>query len=273
MKYTGQLRTILSHKIAASGIATSLLLSNALTFGALITNPASASTVQSISHQKLFAASSINLKLDGINFPVELDLRNARIRGNIPRQLFEKDLIAGINKLDGLKIKNTRYNKYTLRNIDLKSIDNGGVTLGFTVNLKKYECVKFFGKYRCTKLASITLNGTMKAGIAVRNNQAIVTYRGHTIKGNKWYRNIVYHLDNAFKKYTVRAIKSSLSQFESINLITLLKRAGIDNKLPMNLTMDKLAKSGVSVNGDVNKNGIKFVIQLPDSIQLSSNLK
>ena len=178
MKYTQTLKLFLSHKIATSGLVTSLLLSNVLTLSSFILNSSSVGAFQTTYHNTLIAANSIGLNLDGIDFPVELDLRNAQIRGNIPRQLLKQKLIIpliipAINKLDGYKIKNTRYNKYTLKNIDLKSIDNGGATFGFTINAKKYECVKIFGKRSCARLFSVTLHGTMRTGLAIKNNQAV----------------------------------------------------------------------------------------------------
>jgi len=231
-----------------------------------ISSPARAIPRNSTSN--LIAKKSGVLEIDQVKFPVEIDLRNAQIRGGIPRQLFERDLITAINQFDGYRIRDTRYNKETLLNIDLVSIDNGGLTFNFTVNKKKYTCVRLFGRYRCTRAFSVTLNGLMKTGVRLRENKLIVDYRSHTVRGRGWYTDIASILDRIFKKQTVAAVKEGLRDLESKNLIELLKKGGIDKELPLNLTMDKLVELGISVNGDINPKGLEFVIQLPDKISI-----
>lgn len=215
-------------------------------------------------------AKGFALNINDISFPVTLDLKNAQIRGTVPKKLVETELIKALNKYDNYRVKDTRYNKQTIKNLDFRSIDNGGLTVAFSVNLKHRELIaKVFGKRHYTPWTSVTLHGKSSFWLNIRNNVVNVSYRGHDVRGQKWYKDIVAGLDDLFKKQTSAAIKKSLSPFNNINLIDLLKRGGIDKQLPLNLTIDDLVKSGVKVNADFSPQGLSFVINLPETIDIS----
>ncbi|RQH27596.1 hypothetical protein D5R40_26975 [Okeania hirsuta] len=215
-------------------------------------------------------AKGLPLNIDGIPFTVTLDLRNAQLRGKIPKSLVQTELIKALNEFDNHSIKNTKYNKQTIRNLDFRSLDNGGLTVGFSVNLKHRErLAKVFGKEHFTPWISVTLHGTSSFGTNIRNNVVNVSYRGHDVRGQKWYGDIVSGLDSVFKKQTSGLIKKRLNRFNGMNLISLLKQGGIDKQLPLNLTIDELVKSGVKVNADFSPQGLSFVINLPETIDIS----
>ncbi len=212
-------------------------------------------------------AQSLDLSTDEIGFPVELDLTNAQIRGTLPVETFREDLVESINKYDGYYIKNTSYNKWKIEDINLSSIDNGGATFSFTVNLRKYE--RILGSYH--RLFSVTPSGDVSLGIAIRDNNLQVAYREHNVQGRGWYSDALTLLEGLFRNQTVEAIKNGLADFDGVNLVSYLKDADVDRKLaPYGLTLDKLVDAGVSINADVTPQGLEFVIDLPKQIRIGS---
>lgn len=215
-------------------------------------------------------AQSLDVFTNQIGFPIEIDLTKAQIRGTLPIEKFREDLVNSINQYDGYYIKNTRYNKWKINDINLQSIDNGGATFAFTVNLRKYECIKIPGVGRkCTRLFSVTPSGDVSLGIAIRNNDLQVAYRNHNVRGRGWYSDALTLLEGVFRNQTVKAVKKGLANFDGVNLISYLKDAGVDkNFKPYGLSLDKLVKAGVSINADVTPKGLNFVIDLPKTISL-----
>ncbi|NEO80134.1 hypothetical protein [Moorena sp. SIO4G3] len=214
-------------------------------------------------------AQSLDVFTNQIGFPIELDLTKAQIRGTLPIEKFREDLVNSINQYDGYYIKNTRYNKWKINDINLQSIDNGGATFSFTVNLRKYECIDLFSEKKCTRLFSVTPSGDVSLGIAIRNNDLQVAYRKHNVRGRGWYSDALTLLESLFRNQTVKVIKKGLANFDGVNLISYLKDAGFDKQLkPYGITLDKLVKAGVSINADVTPKGLNFVIDLPKTITL-----
>lgn len=216
-----------------------------------------------------FVAQSLDVLTNQIGFPIEIDLTKAQIRGTLPIEKFREDLVNSINQYDGYYIKNTRYNKWKINDINLESIDNGGATFSFTVNLRKYECIDLFSEKKCTRLFSVTPSGDVSLGIAIRNNDLQVAYRKHNVRGRGWYSDALTLLESLFRNQTVKVIKNGLANFDGVNLISYLKDAGVDKKLkPYGLTLDKLVNAGVYINADVTPKGLNFVIDLPKIISL-----
>lgn len=216
-------------------------------------------------------ATSLSAHANAIDLSTSLDLLRSEIRGVIPRELIFSELLSAIDKLDRKKIKDTKFNNWTLLNADLRSLDRGGVTLAFSVNLRHRERIGcLFGKCHYTPWISVTLHGTTSIGINIRNNVVHTTYRGHDVRGQKYYTSIANILDRIFKKQTNELGNNIARDFDNLHVLKLIINNGDPNGASTHvfgIPLEELAKH-VEMDADIRPEGLDFKLKLSSRITL-----
>lgn len=210
------------------------------------------------------------ISFEQLPFPVILDLDKDQLRGTIPIDLIKSEVAKELQKKDDYKVKDTRYNKIKVNYLRLDSVEQNEIKVKFEINYKKYECINIFGNYRCTRLFSVTPTGTVTVRVAVRENKLHVDYVRHSLEGDRYYHDILQALNEVgfIRKQIALVISDALKdQLDGMNLINLLRQQGLDEEFKRyHFTLDDLVEAGVSINADINAEGIPFFIDLPKEI-------
>lgn len=209
----------------------------------------------------------MKIDIDGIEFPITIDLENKEIRGEIPSELVLRELRAEIDKYDGHLIKDTNRDRWRVNNIDLDGLTDGGVKVKIWINLRHRERILSVpGRTIYTPWVSISLSGKAEFSASVTNNSISVKYRSHDVDGQDWYGGIVDILaDDLFSDQIEDGLDQALSNFNGSSLISLLRKGNITESPQVPIPLDDLLNS-LSVSIEILQSGISFVIDIPDTL-------
>jgi hypothetical protein len=212
----------------------------------------------------------MKIEIAGIKFPIKLNLQQAKLEGTIPAELVMGEMRRELDEYDGYKIKDTKYNRWKIKDIDIKSLTKGGVKISLSLNLKKREKIAtVFEKTHYTPWVSVTLNGTADFGVAIKENVVDINYRSHNIKGQGWYEDIVEVLANdIFRKEIAKSLEKALSQFDGAEITSFLKKGKLIESKGINLSLRDLLKN-TSTSASITSDGVDFVIHLPKELKFT----
>ena len=212
----------------------------------------------------------MKIEIADIKFPIKLDLQQAKLEGTIPAELVMGEIRQELDEYDGYKIRDTKYNRWKIKDIDIKSLTKGGVKISLSLNLKKREKIaKVLGKTHYTPWISVTLNGTADFGVAIKENVVDINYRSHNIKGQGWYEDIVEVLANdIFRKEIAKSLEKALSQFDGAKITSFLKKGKVIESPGISLSLHDLLKN-TSTSASITSDGVDFVIQLPKELNFT----
>jgi|GEM_PF-2186957 len=212
----------------------------------------------------------MKIDISGIEFPLTLDLQNAKLFGTIPASLVTPMLLKEIDKYDNYSLRDTEFDRWRTNDINLGLI-NQGVGVQCSVSLKHRTFLfSFRGEKHYTNWVSVTLNGRAEFSVSISNNTVHVDYLSHNIKGQGWYEGIVSLLANdLFKSKVANVLRDSLQQFNGQNIASFLKPGTItENELRIPISLDELLKN-VSASATINPNGIAIDIKLPAQVVIT----
>jgi hypothetical protein len=214
----------------------------------------------------------MKIEIDGIAFPITIDLSNAQIHGLVPAEVVLREIRPEVDKYDGYKIKDTKFNRWRVNDIDLEGIIPGGVRVRVSINLKHRELLfknPITGKRHYGPWVSVTLNGTADFAVSIKQNTVDVDYRSHNIKGQKWYSEIIEVLANdLFKSHVAKMIDKGISPFDGVSIASFLKQGQVLDSGGITIPLDTLLNN-VSASANLVPQGVNFIIKLPKNIVIS----